>query len=199
MSRNILYLIVIIFFGCSSSKTISNEEKGYIVGTFTIIDEKPRFDAYSLHYKPKGKKIGWFSSYHKIIVQARLGFFKSKLVSDFSIGNKKVFIFLKEHSAREYEFFNYDLFTNLGLIQSHLQSKKEFSIPFKVTKDSINYIGNITFYPNGNENGNLFVLKDDFSQDILKIKEKYPDMNWETLQNKTIKEGDLENAFFELK
>lgn len=200
MKKAVILFLVIIIFGCSSNKSTSNSSSkgyGFIAGTLTIIDEKPRFNAYNLEYKTKGKKITMYSNYHIIHVNAKGMGFKLKFSPDYSIGNKRVYLFVKEHKVGEYEFFNYDLFTNLGLSQSHLKSKSEFSLPFNVQKDSINYIGDFLFYPNGNENGKLFELSDKYSRDSLKFKEKYPTRNWKTLQNKTIKKGVLYGALLE--
>ena len=202
MKRIIYYLIAFLIISCSSTNSVTNKaknEKGFIAGTFTIIDEEPRFNAYMLDYKPEGKKINWTSSYHKILVQTNGMGFKIKFSPDYSIGNKKVFLFIKEHKVGNYEFFNYELFTNLGLSQSTLKSKTEFLIPFSVKKDSINYIGDFTFYPKSNENGNLFEISDKFNRDLSKFKEKYPENNWNSILNNTINKGNLNESLIEFK
>ncbi len=176
-----------------------SNEKGYIIGTFTIIDEKPRFNAYILDYKPEGKEINWTSNYNKILVRTNGMGFKLKFNPDYSIDNRRVFFFIKEHKVGNYEFFDYELFNNLGTSQSTLKSKSKFILPFSVFKDSINYIGDFAFYPKGNKNGNLFEISDKFKRDIDMFRNKYPDFDWDKTQNNTIDEGDLNEALIEFK
>ena len=202
MKKYIYYLITILMISCNSTNSIANKtknEKGFIAGTFTIIDEKPRFNVYMLDYKPEGKKINWMSNYHKILVKTNGMGFKIKFSPDYSAGNKKVFLFIKEHKVGKYEFFNYELYTNLGFSQSTLKSKTEFLIPFNVKKDSINYIGDFTFFPKSNENGKLFEISDKFDRDLFKFKEKYPEKNWNSIQNNTLKKGNLNESLIEFK
>jgi hypothetical protein len=54
----------------------------------------------------------------------------------------KVVVF--ELPAGEYELFHWNLFYNYGLIQFDKKPKDEFSIPFTIKPDSINYIGELT-------------------------------------------------------
>lgn len=193
--KKIIYLFLFsIIISCGGEKIMIREAakgNGYIIGTFTLLDEKPRYNGYGLEYKPEGKKIGLLDSYHKVWIQKNLPHIK--------IGNKRVYLFLKEHKAGNYEFFNYDLFTNLGFSQSSIKSKTEFSIPFNVQEGSINYIGDFTFYPTSNENGNFFVISDKFDQDLSKFKERYPRKNWAIVQNKTLSKGDINQSLIEFK
>jgi hypothetical protein len=202
MKKTIFCLMIIVHISCSSTKSTSAEktnEKGFIVGTLTIIDEKPRFNGYGLEYKPEGKEINWLSRYHKIMVHTISRGFKLTFSPDYSIGNKQVYLFVKEHKVGNYEFFNYDLFMNSGYAQSSLKSESEFSIPFSIQSDSINYIGDFIFFPVGNENGNLFEISDKFDRDIPKFKEKFPEKNWDIVQNKTLKEGAISETLIEFK
>ncbi|PWK18730.1 hypothetical protein [Xanthomarina spongicola] len=194
MKKTIWILIFMIAMSCGGEKIMIRNAapgNGYIIGTFTLIDEKPRYNGYGLLYKPEDKKLGFFDDSFGISISRGLPHQK--------VENKRVYLFIKEHKVGDYEFFNYILSTNLGYSQKSIKSKKEFSIPFKVQEDSINYIGDFTFYPNGNENGNLFVIQDKFEQDLPKLKEKYPRKNWKIVQNKTLNKGVLNESLVEFK
>ncbi|WP_148868154.1 hypothetical protein [Tenacibaculum adriaticum] len=105
-----------------------------------------------------------------------------------------------EHPQDEYEFWSYSLFTNLGYIQDTFRPKKDFSIPIELKSGVITYIGNIIFYPQGNENGYQIEWTDNSEYDLTKFKEKYPNYNWSSLEKNVPSEGkNLTDKLIEFK
>ncbi|MCF1192027.1 hypothetical protein LRR18_10575 [Mangrovimonas sp. AS39] len=194
LKKAIVIMLLTFAISCGGEKImIRNAEKGhgYILASITLLDGKPKFNNYGLEFKPEGKEIGLFDSNGGLRIQRDSQHYKTD--------NSRVYLILKELKVGNYEFFDYHLIQNFGYSASHIRSKKEFSIPFSVQEDSINYIGDFTFYPQSNDNGNLFVISDKYDRDIMKLKEKYPRINWEIVQNKALENGVLNESLIEFK
>jgi hypothetical protein len=117
--------------------------------------------------------MNFFSSYHQIMVQPSQPAFKKNFKPDSRNGKKLIHLFSERHEAGIYDFFNFELFTNLGLSQSTVKAKKNFSIPFSVKSDTITYLGEVLFYPKGNENGKIFEWSNQYERDSSLIYRKY--------------------------
>ncbi len=65
-----------------------------------------------------------------------------------------------ELPSGKYELFKWDLFYNLGMVQRTDKPKREFSMPFEVKPDTINYIGQLVL------NNGIFCISDKSERDI---------------------------------
>jgi hypothetical protein len=75
-----------------------------------------------------------------------------------------------ELTSGKYELYKWDLFLNLGMIQSTKYPKREFSMPFEVKPDTINYIGQLVL----NTDGSIFCISDKNERDIKILLKSYP-------------------------
>ena len=189
---NKVLFISFIFIGirCGNNQSIgkkSPQEKGYIMGTITIIDENPKFSSYLVNYKPINAKRNWYNSYNRIIINPKAAGLKQALPSDYNIDNKHRFIFFRKLEIGEYDFFNFEFFENLGMTQYSIVSKADFSIPFKVKSDSITYVGDIQLPSGKNKQEQQLIISDHLSLDSARFCEKYRGINWSLIQNSTAK------------
>ena len=76
-----------------------------------------------------------------------------------------------ELPAGKYELFTWDLFYNLGLVQSTTKPKREFSMPFEVKPDTINYIGQLLV------NQGILYISDKSERDIKILLKSYPSLS----------------------
>lgn len=175
------------------------ESKGSFILTYTIIDEKPRFNAYKLLYKPIDKKISFFSSYNHVMVQPSQPAFKKVFKPDSVIDNHFIHLFHERKEAGVYDFFNFELFTNLGMSQGTNKAKKNFSIPFEIKFDAIMYLGDVLFYPKGNENGKMFEWSNKYQRDSSMIYKKYDLKDSDYIRIDVPSDGELTERYFDFK
>lgn len=172
-----------------------NSSNGLMIGTITIIDEKPRYNSYDFFYRPINVKKG-----HRINIRPNSGGLKKSFEPDYIDGNKMTFQFALEHPQGKYEFWSFSLFSNLGYIQDTFRPKENFSIPIELKKGTITYIGNIVFYPQGNDNGYQIEWTNNSENDIAKFREKYPNYNWSNMTISVPVSGEnLTNKLIEFK
>lgn len=120
-SFNKVLIVSLTFIGirCGSNQSISkkaSQEKGYVMGTITIIDHHPKFTSYSVNYKPIDHKINWHTSYKRITVEPKSVGFKQVFTPDYKIENRHVFLFFRKLEVGEHDFFNFELFKNTGAV-----------------------------------------------------------------------------------
>ena len=195
--RHLIILVSIsMILGCASnpiklapqsfSKQSSN---GVIAGTISIIDGKPKFNSYDFYYREIGQK-----KQHRITIKPDQGGFTMVLKPDYSVGDTLVFQYVIEHPPGEYEFFNYSLFNNMGYIQSTKREKKGFSIPFKVEKGQIAYLGDMVINTKEfKKTGTLVRWLDNSERELEKFEDKFNSIDWSTFSNNTIEDGNIEN------
>lgn len=96
------------------------------------------------------------------------------------------YLFAIEIPEDDYEFNGIRLYSNSGvaLLQRN-DNLNNFSIPFRVNKDEVNYVGNIKFNEYGNESDTLITYKNNFEKDLLAIKKKLPYIYWDKAKNDT--------------
>jgi|GEM_PF-1017788 len=98
-------------------------------------------------------------------------------------------IFLRELPPGDYEFYNFILVQSSGTYTKSFESKEDFSIPFTVEANKLNYIGQIKlFVLTGRNifgmilnNGGYWEVSDQIERDLPIVKDKYP-----TLQNSDV-------------
>lgn len=177
--------IIIVATSCSNQKMGKKkpQEKGYIIGTITIIDERPKFSQYAINYKPINAKSNWNNFYNRIAIQSKDVGLKQVLPSDYNIDNKHRFLFFRKVEVGEYDFFNFEFSKSNGMNNVTIRSKTGFSFPFYVKKDSITYVGNITL-PSGNDkHRKLINISDNLLIDSVRFCEKYRGIYWDLIEN----------------
>lgn len=181
--KHIIWLLCFAFlFNCAGKKIMIREAakgNGYIIGTLTIASAKPRFDSFWLSIKSEERQKGVLGRRNSILIRRSSRHYK--------MGDKRVYLFIKELQAGHYEFFNFG-FSN-GYVSYDL--KEEFSIPFTVEEGAVQYIGDFTFYPFFNDKGNALVISNQWERDLEAFKEKYPRLNWPNVKEMTLEKGEV--------
>lgn len=91
--------------------------------------------------------------------------------------------------AGTYEYYSYSLFKNNGLAHVTWYPKSEFSIPFRVEENKINYVGEIVVHPQVGKNllglaatsWGIWSMGEALERDLPLLKARYPDQDWESL------------------
>jgi len=179
MRKSLLLIPFILFvlISCATTPSTlmpqrfpSNSERGVIVGTIAIENEKPIFNQYFFHYvNIKDFRIG----INKMITVRPEQTIKMKFKPDFVDDTKAVYYFSIIQNPGDYEFTVLRLHANGGFIQSEAHVAME--IPFKVEKGKVKYLGEIYF----NYNQGILQLVDKKERDIKKFNEKYPNLTIE--------------------
>ncbi|OUS27393.1 hypothetical protein A9Q99_15465 [Gammaproteobacteria bacterium 45_16_T64] len=110
---------------------------------------------------------------------------------DFDFSNKQYSgnMFAMVVPAGSYEYYSYSLFKNHGMSYSTWTPKTEFSLPFKVEENKINYIGEIAAHTGTGENAfgmsitssGTWSVGDAIHRDLSLLKKHYPNVEWGTL------------------
>lgn len=182
-----LILVSLTFaFACSTapSKNIpnnysTNSANGLIVGSVSIMDEKPRYNSYFVHYREIGsKKIGSIRISPEQII-------KMRFVPDFFEGSKAVYLFSFEKPEGNYEFFRLDFFTNSGYAPlQRLDKSSEFSLPFQARSGKITYVGEIVI--DSKSSKQYKEVNNKYDRDIAALSEKISGIEWRSAENETI-------------
>ncbi|WP_338838979.1 hypothetical protein [Flavobacterium ginsenosidimutans] len=158
-------------------------DNGLIFGSMTFPEEKARFNGYFLliSYKSTDPKISRKYSKEVRFIPAQI----TRMRHKGDLDNGLTYLFAVEKPEGEYEITNIRLFTNSGL--AFLQKNDNvngFSIPFKVNKGEISYIGNIRFNENAfkqsaKEIKTMVVYNNNFEKDLDGIKKAEPFVYWD--------------------
>jgi hypothetical protein len=183
--------IAIVFIGCSkpmyqlslnSNKlyiATKKETTGYVFGTISFPNEKRKYDTYEFYMLNNLKKsnstiftiplIGLTNSHNGNYDKGRTYLFGMRVkIGDYNlcqITTSKIYPIIKK------------VFTING-----------FSIPFKVTPNTINYIGEITFKEEEYEKGNFISIKNMIERDTEGMKTLQPFIPWEKAINWALKQ-----------
>jgi len=147
-----------------------NNESGMIIGSIAFKNEKPIFNGYMFYYTGNGiKKI----TANKMVRINPEQMVKMKFKPDFYDGDKAVYYFSIQESEGQYSFSNFRIHENGGFVQS--TGDIPIDIEFKIEKGKVKYLGEI--YVDYNQS--LIELNDEKSRDLMKLKEKFPNLRIE--------------------
>jgi hypothetical protein len=182
MMRN-LFLSISAFFCIATLSEITAQnltfnpnktDKGLIFGSITFPKEKAHFNEYfiQISYKTDDKKIARKNFKEVHISPAQI--FKMKHKGE--LDNGLTYLFAIERPAGENEITGIRLFSNSGFaILQKNSGLGGFSIPFKVNKGEILYIGNILFNEYAEKGEVAVSYQNNFKKDLAGIRniEKY--------------------------
>ena len=200
-----LSLISILATSCISTKsiklpteTVFNKQSasGLVVGTisFNYHRKKAPFDNYlfQLSYDSNDKELVKLNSTN---ISLNVNFFNGRFNGE--LNDKKTFPFAIELNEGTYNFDGFKFWWNGGYVTSELRNPVKFSLPIEVQKGVIHYIGNITI--NLRQVDKSFIeITDEMAKYEPFFKAKYSSIDWNLLNNKTIKTGDDGFGFIKL-
>ena len=189
-----LFILISIFIvqSCAVSGMQSNEmtfipqttQNGLINGSITFPKEKAKFNGYflALSCKSKDGKNAKKNSTEINFSPEQIIKMKHKGELD----NGLTYLFAIERPEGDYEFSGIRLFTNSGIaILQRNDNLNGFSIPFKVSKGEITYVGNINFNEYGSENEKIITYQNNFEKDLAGIKKAQRFVYWDKAKNDT--------------
>ena len=177
---SVIFILSLLFYSCANLPSSSmpqnfdsKDQEGYIVGAFSIHNQKPIFNAYSLYFNTIDS-LGSNKIRNRIyIVPEQI--LKMKFHPDFFDENKAVYYFAYKRPPGFYKFNLISLFENGGMYQS--EKNIPVDLPFEVKSGMITYVGEIEL----NYKKNKVVLNDKKARDLPKLKEKTPTIDWDKL------------------
>jgi len=179
-----LFLFTFIFCAVSnvSAQQITFNPKktdnGLIFGSLTFPKEKARFNGYFL-------QINYKSTDPKVVRKnfKEVKFFPAQIIKMKHKGDLDgglTYLFAIERPAGDYEITNIRLFSNSGFaVLQRNDNIGGFSIPFKVNKGEILYVGNIQFNEYAGDNEAVFSYQNNFEKDLSGIKIAEPYVYWD--------------------
>ena len=174
----------------------TNSTNGLVIGTITFVHPKKKspFDKYRFHLTYDNENIEEVknnSTYFTVNVNQFNGRFNGEM------NENKTFPFVLEQKPGKYNFDGFWFFWNGGMVTNEFSNPINFSLPFTVEKSKITYIGNIIV--NVKTQSNPYIeITDQLNNNMNYFKEKYPNIDWNLITNKTIKEGESGNGFIKL-
>ncbi len=186
-SIHLLFLSIII--SCSSAVVTDlkaqkitfipqKTDNGLIFGSITFPKEKAKFNAYFLQisYKSTDPKITRKNFKEIRFNPAQIIIMKHKGELD----NGLTYLFAIERPAGDSEIIGIRLFSNSGFaILQKNDNLNGFTIPFKVNKGEILYVGNIVFNEYAEENETIVSYQNNFAKDLEGIKIEQPFVYWD--------------------
>lgn len=178
MRKTILILILgILISACATLPSTKipqsfnpNNDSGMIIGSIAFKNEKPIFNGYMFYYTGNGIKRITANKMVRINPEQMA---KMKFKPDFCDGDKAVYYFSIQESEGQYSFSNFRIHENGGYVQSTVDIP--IDIEFKIEKGKVKYLGEI--YVDYNQS--LIELNDEKKRDLIKLKEKHPNLNIE--------------------
>lgn len=165
------------------SKTTQN---GLIFGSITFPKEKAKYNGYFLRLTSKSTDGKTASKNSTEIHFSPEQIIKMKHKGE--LDNGLTYLFAIERPEGDYEFSGIRLFTNSGIaLLQRNDNLNGFSIPFKVNKGEITYVGNINFNEYGGVNERVITYQNNFEKDLSGIKKAQPYVYWDAAKNDTIR------------
>lgn len=202
----IILVLILAFFGsCMAVKPSrvpaethfdSKSPQGLVIGTVTFVYPKKKspFDSYYFHLTYDGdndEETKNFSTYFRINVNQFNGRFNGDL------NDRKTFPFVLSQRPGSYNFDGFYFFWNGGMITSEFKNPVRFNLPFTVEESKITYIGNVIVYLKNKYNPYIEIT-DALDEHIPFFKEKYKHIDWNLVENKTLKRGYDGGGFIKL-
>lgn len=171
--------------GMSSSQMTfrpNTTSNGLIFGTITFPKEKAKFNSYSIRIT--------YNSADKLEVRKNSTVIQIspeqiiKMRHKGELDNGLTYLFAIERPEGDYEISSIGLFSNSGIavLQKH-SGIGGFSIPFKVTKGEIIYVGNVLFNEYAQPKELVVSYKNNFENDLAAIKKAQKYVYWDEAKN----------------
>ena len=189
-----LVLVALVISACAGQPAVVKEvpadalqgTQGLLVGSFARQPIAPTYNGYTFSFRGgpdnKARKL-----YMAPDLKSPLGRFKNDFSTPESDGS--IFSFLLP--AGDYELIGFDFFLNGGspILHRNWRQDELFSIPFTVKPGVANYLGEIKAIPKvrrgflGDEvrDGGLWKISDQRPRDIPVLAERYPNVDWSTV------------------
>jgi hypothetical protein len=201
----IFLLLVSVVLGCMPIKQSkvptetnfkSKNANGLVIGTVTFVHPKKKspFDKYRFHLSYESDNVEEKknnSTFFTVNVNQFNGRFNGEL------NENKTFPFVLEQKPGKYNFDGFSFFWNGGFVTNEIHNVVKFSLPFNVEESKITYIGNIIVNVKSKVKPYIEIT-DQLDENINYFKEKYPNIDWSLVNNKTIKEGEVGDGFIKL-
>lgn len=189
---SLILLSIFIVQSCAVSGMSSEQmtfrpqtsQNGLIFGSITFPKEKAKFNGYFLRLTCKSVDGKTASKNSTEIHFSPEQIIKMKHKGE--LDNGLTYLFAIERPEGDYEFSGIRLFTNSGIAMLQRNDNLNgFSIPFKVNKGEITYVGNINFNEYGGENERIITYQNNFEKDLSGIKKAQPYVYWDVAKNDT--------------
>lgn len=198
-----LFVMMLFFQGCAVSSMPSEKmtfdpnktQNGLIFGSITFPNEKAKYNGYFLglicestdEKTAKKNSTEIHFSPEQIIKMKHKG----------QLDNGLTYLFAIERPEGNYKLSGIRLFSNSGIpIMQKNSIVNSFSIPFKINKGEIQYVGNITFNEHEIESENVITYKKLFEKDLQGIKNIQPYIYWDGAKNDITMEISIKNRNF---
>lgn len=190
--------LLLLIAACSSNKgrntpakVTADNQKGIIAGTITFEGDKPMNDIYRFFYEAiSGDKKFKKRNSGKIMIKARDG--KEKAFTG-EFNNGRTYLFVLQLEPGDYAFTQYNYLDRIGPTGMVSFSDK-FSLPFTAKAETINYVGEFTYNDNAVPGTPRIIIADNMARDLVELKKKFSDINWDNTANTTIKSGNTGNG-----
>lgn len=185
MYRLIILMAALAITGCATNSLTPqavtqsdlNENKGILVGSFSRDPAARQY--YSQTFRFKNVSTG---EKYDITSQPTFNIFSGKTPDDFQTPQSKGGIFIFALPPGKYTFYNFRLYQSNGIYYQDWWSNEDYSIPFEVMADSVNYIGEIKLIPIMGNNffgmkvhaGGYWEISDQKERDSKVILKKHP-------------------------
>lgn len=197
----IFFLLVLSLIGCAynpieeAPQSFSAESKtALIAGTISIIAGKPTYHEYNFYYSQMGKER---PDYGIITIEPDQRGWTLTLEPDYFIGDTMVFQFIFENNPGTYAFTNYTLENETIDFEFVERERRPFSIPFELVQGEITYVGDIVLNTKEHkEIGKLIRWTDNSERELAKFRQRFPGIDWNTFQNRTLKQGKFDDHTF---
>ena len=195
LSISLFILISIFIIQSCAAPAMSSEnitfrpqtsQNGLIFGSITFPKEKAKFNGYFLRLscKSSDEKTSRKNSTEIQFSPEQIIKMKHKGELDYGL----TYLFAIERPEGDYEFSGMRLFTNSGIaVLQRNDNLNNFSIPFRVNKGEITYVGNINFNEYAGANEKKITYKNNFEKDLAGIKKVQPYVYWDVAKNDTIR------------
>lgn len=208
MKKTFLALLVLnLIFGCSSYTNPEPEtndavtfrpNQGQGMGLIVVDfgNEEPKFERGGLFYKPSTSTERNLTGYKKSRLLEITYKTRALTNSELGIENKDRYVYLITFKIPEgnYNFYDFLFGNNYVYYQEYVRSKKEFNLPFTITNNQINYLGQLNI--NQTKSGISFKINDNFEDNLKMYKQKYKFLYLENAENKTIDRDENNTGMF---
>ena len=181
----LIVFLILIISGCATGNRIPLDYSGVDTG-YAIISightKETQYSSYKFLFRTVDKKaenmVGYWAP-----------FFLKKHKGDFENDRSIGTVELLRLPPGEYEIYNFDIFMNLGLIQTNYKAKTDFSIPFIVKPNEATYIGEYIADNLGHNfidasiGGAYFIISDKKARDVEIVNNNNPNIEFIHVSN----------------
>ena len=190
MFRILVLILTVVLSGCATNSltpkpiTVNdlNDAKGLFIGSFSRDPKAPKY--YSQTFYLKNIET---NEVHEIKSQPSFNMFTGKTPDDFNTQESSGALFVQALPAGKYTYHNFRLYQSNGYYEKNWYSEQDYSIPFEVSANQINYAGEIKLVPVMGKNifnmniqaGGAWLISDKLERDLPIFTTKYPQISTE--------------------